>query len=53
MTHIILSWCGAEDAAVVTDEDGNNMMFESGEDADTYAQNNCAWYWKVIYMGAE
>jgi len=46
--YIIVSWNGAEDATVVIDTDGNNETFPTKESAREFAQENCAWRWKVI-----
>lgn len=48
MSYIIVSWNTANDAVIVMNEDGNNNVFNTKEEARIYARVMCAWKWKVI-----
>lgn len=48
--YIIVSWNMPEDAAIMTDTDGNNMIFTGKTEAHGYAGENCAWNYKIIEL---
>lgn len=50
MKYIIIAWNMPEDAAIMTDTDGNNMVFTERTVAHEYAGENCAWNYKVIEL---
>jgi len=50
MNYIIVAWNIPEDAAILTDTDGNNLVFTNEKNADEYARENCAWNWTVIRL---
>ena len=46
--YIIIEWCSAYDAAILTDEFGENLTFVDSRNAERYAKKNCAWHYRVI-----
>jgi len=46
--YIIVSWNGAEDAAILTNIDGENETFSTKDNAIEFARENCAWHYKII-----
>jgi hypothetical protein len=51
--HIIISYCEADDANIMFNEDGEVLTFETAAEAQAYAKENCAWYFRVVDLGAD
>ncbi len=41
MVYVLANWIGVEDVAIVTDTDGNTMVFESYQQAYRYGKKEC------------
>jgi hypothetical protein len=46
---MILNWSGNfENLAIVTDKEGEAVLFESLDEAFNYGKENLNWCWKVV-----
>ena len=47
---IVIDLCEFEPnhAIVVADENGQNLLFDTDEQAERWAIENCAWNWRVV-----
>ena len=47
--YIIISVQGCFPSLILEiDEDGDVLVFDTAEEAEAYAQENCAWNYKII-----
>jgi hypothetical protein len=47
---IIICYSKASNATIVTDENGENLVFESGPEAIEYAKANCIEKYAIAYL---
>ena len=47
---IIINWSSRADIAVILDDDGKPMVFESAYDAFSYAESELKFMWEIVEL---